>query len=475
MAVSEAQTIAWCAKLIEESPDFPSLEVCLDAIPDLDSLADLPAGTRILVRADTDVVVDDKGEIEDDVRLQSLIETLTFGCRKGWVQILYGHRGRDPQLSLQPVAAHIQMLLRKHGVADAQVTFIGEWMDDASGGILDAAAQSVGKIANGGVVVLENTRRYKLEQSLWKAKPADLPQLAGRLTRYANEMREKFAAVHVNEGFASSNRDLSSTLVPLTMDRIALGKYIDRELRDHVTRTRQAELVVFSGLKINKLDDLEAILEQGRVRMVIAAGSLAMALKKAAADLDGQAFEMGLAGDDSKPDTKIYIPPQRIAQARKMIELGRKNGVDFVLPIDFILENGQASDTIPPGGAQFDVGPKTIALHAAKIGEFIDFHNQKVKSGQGPAVSFHNGVFGMFEKEQYATGTRKFIDQLRRMHEAGVQVYVGGGEGGAALMRYGDESWVTHCFTAGGTILKALGTEPIPYIKALYLAVQSKP
>ncbi|MBI3863732.1 MAG: hypothetical protein HY290_17725, partial [Planctomycetia bacterium] len=48
----------------------------------------------------------------------------------------------------------------------------------------------------------------------------------------------------------------------------------------------------------------------------------------------------------------------------------------------------------------------------------------------------------------------------------------GRGEGGAALHNYGDESWVTHCFTAGGTILKALGTEPIPYIKALYLAAK---
>ena len=55
------------------------------------------------------------------------------------------------------------------------------------------------------------------------------------------------------------------------------------------------------------------------------------------------------------------------------------------------------------------------------------------------------------------------------MHDSGVQVYVGGGEGGAALHRYGDESWVTHCFTAGGTILKALGNEPIPYLKALYM------
>lgn len=38
-----------------------------------------------------------------------------------------------------------------------------------------------------------------------------------------------------------------------------------------------AELVVFSGLKIDKLDDLQAMIQHGRVRMVIAAGSLASA------------------------------------------------------------------------------------------------------------------------------------------------------------------------------------------------------
>jgi phosphoglycerate kinase len=251
------------------------------------------------------------------------------------------------------------------------------------------------------------------------------------------------------------------------MDRVALGKYIAGELRDHVTRARQSELVIFSGMKINKLDDLQKILGRGTVRMVIAAGSLAIGLKKAAADLDGEEFEMGLNGDPS--NKKIYIPAERIEQARKMIEEGAENGVEFVLPIDFILEDGSAGDTIPPDGAQFDVGPKTIELQAQKVGEFIEFHKKKIDAEGQPAVAFHNGVFGKFEEDRFSHGTRKFIEQLKRMHDSGVQVYVGGGEGGAALYRYGDESWVTHCFTAGGTILKALGNEPIPYLKALYM------
>ena len=51
-------------------------------------------------------------------------------------------------------------------------------------------------------------------------------------------------------------------------------------------------------------------------------------------------------------------------------------------------------------------------------------------------------------------------------------IYVGGGEGGKALEKYGEVSWVTHVFTAGGTVLNALGSEPVPYLVALRLAAQ---
>lgn len=471
MAVSRERVIQWCTRLIDESPGFPPLGECLDAIPRLESLADLPAGTRVLVRGDTDVVVDAAGNVQEAVRLQSLLETLRFGWQRGWVQVLYGHRGREPELSLEPVARCLRQLLAEAGVA-AEVVFIDEWMDDRTGRVLDLAAGKLASLPAGAMAVLENTRRYALETVLWKARPADLPDLAERLANYANGMRYKLAAVHVNEGFASSNRDLSSTLVPVGMDRVALGTYVRRELGECEAHTRQAELVIFSGMKIDKLDALEQILERGRVRMVIAAGSLAISLKKAEADLAGRDFEMGLNGDPAQK--KLYIPPERIEQARRLLARGREAGVEFVLPVDFILKDGTASPAIPKDQAQFDVGPQTIALQAAAVGRFIEFHRQKQARGEGAAVAFHNGVFGKFEEEQYAHGTRKFMEQLKRLHDAGVKVYVGGGEGGLALARYGDESWVTHCYTAGGTVLKALGTEPIPFIKALYLKVRGE-
>ncbi|MBW3541276.1 MAG: phosphoglycerate kinase [Planctomycetes bacterium] len=461
MAVSRDLVVDWCQRLLAPETDFPQFEQCLEAIPALESLGDVPAGTRVLVRGDTDATVEN-GRVTEDVRLRSMLDTLRFGSERGWVQIVYGHIGRDPKLSLAPVAEHLQTLLEEAGVK-REVTFIDDWMSDEHGEVLDAAAERVAALDDGAIVVLENTRKYGLERVLWKAKPADLAGYAEPLTNYANGLREKFGAVHVNEGFSASNRDLSSTLVPLAMDRMALGTYIDGELRKHVTRARLAELVVFSGIKIEKLDDLEEIIGRGRVKTVIAAGSLAMALKKA----DDPGFSLGLAADPA--NKKIHVPHERVEQARRMLKVGRERGVDFVLPVDFVLGDESIVESIPKDQAQFDVGPKTIELQAGKVEEFI----AAARNRRGElAVAFHNGVFGKFEEDRFSTGTRRFMEQLKRMHEAGVEVYVGGGEGGAALAKYGDESWVTHSFTAGGTILKALGQRPIPYLKALYLKAQ---
>jgi phosphoglycerate kinase len=76
----------------------------------------------------------------------------------------------------------------------------------------------------------------------------------------------------------------------------------------------------------------------------------------------------------------------------------------------------------------------------------------------------------MFEDPRFEEGTKRFISQLKRMKDAGVEVYIGGGEGGTALDRYGKPDWVTHTFTAGGTVLNALGANPVPYLQALKMA-----
>lgn len=462
MPVQEDQMLTLCRMLVgaDTAPDA-TLASYLGAIPRLNTLADLPSGTPVLIRGDVDAK---PGATigEGDVRLRSMLPTLQFGQQRGWKQVIFGHIGRKPEGSLKAVAARLGEIL------GAPVTLIDNWYDPATKTVTASAAKNVQDAAPGSVLVLENTRKYDIERVLWKAKAEELPGLVGDLTRFANELATKIAKVYVNEALSAGSLDASSTVVPLAMDRAVLGSYVAQEFDGPMRRCLKTRLVVFSGLKMDKLDDLEAMIGRGTIGWVFTAGSLAMALKKAAAELDGQTFSLGVAEDPAHAEKPYFIERSRIDQAKAMLADGRAKGIKFVLPVDFVLQDGKAAETIGPADQQFDVGPKTSALFAEKIGEFLA---ESRPAGEA-AVVFYNGVFGMFEDPRFEEGTRKFIGELKRMKDAGAEVYVGGGEGGTALERYGKPDWVTHCFTAGGTVLNALGSQPVPYLVALRAAAK---
>ncbi len=463
MSISAESMQQWLRILLGADPETPrmSLGQYLQAVPRLDSLADVPGGTPVLVRGDVDAKPGPRLG-EGDIRLRSMNDTLDYGRRKGWVQIIFGHIGRKPEGSLEKVRGRLAEIL------DCEVGFIKEWLDPASVTILDEVAQTIQSSSPGSVIVLENTRKYDIERALWKAGADDVPKLAEPLAKLANQLADKVAKVYVHEAFSAGSLDSSSVVVPAAMDRVALGEYAAGEFSGPLTTCLGAQMVVFSGLKIDKLDDLEAMIDRGKIRWVITAGSLAMALKKAAAEVDGHEFSMGLAEDPEQADKPYYVPRERIAQARTMIAEGRAKGIRFVMPVDFVLEDGQVSETIGPGHQQFDVGPASRKLFEQSVGEFLEEHKADAES----TIVFHNGVFGMFEDPRFAEGTKHFVGQLKRLTGAGVKVYVGGGEGGTALETYGRPDWVAHNFTAGGTVLNALGSEPVPYLVALQMAAR---
>ena len=439
------------------APDL-ELENYLDAVPRLDALADVKSGTAVIVRGDVDAKPGAK--IGDgDIRIQSMRDTLQAGIERGWKQIIFGHIGREKEKSLDKVAKRLGDILER------DVPLIGDWLDETAMTVPAAARQRIAAAKPGDVLMLENTRRYDIERVLWKAKPADAATLAGPLAKFAGELADKVARVYVNEAFSAGSLDASTTIIPIAMDRVALGKYVAGEFDGPMRRCLKAQLVVFSGLKIDKLDDLEAMIGRGTIRMVIAAGSLSMALKKAIGELEGSNVCLGVAEDPAHADKPYYIPRERIEQAKQMVAEGRRKGIEFVVPVDSVLADGSVADDLQPGQQQFDVGPKTSRLFEQKVQEFI---------AQKPAdpVAFHNGVFGMFEDPRFEAGTKNFLPQLKRLKDAGVEVYIGGGEGGLALEKYGQPDWVTHVFTAGGTVLNALGREPVPYLAALRAAAQ---
>jgi phosphoglycerate kinase len=458
MAVTEKEMQAWCETLLAGRSAAPNqtLSDYIRAIPGVASLEDLPKSSPVLVRGDLDCKPGP--QIGDgDIRLRSMVDTLRFGIAHDWKQIIFGHIGRKPEGSLVQVAQRIGQIL------ECEVVLIRDWLDESSMTILPAAVQQISAAKPGSIFVLENTRKYEIERALWKAKPADLPALAPKLTKLANEFAEKLSTTYVFEALSAGSLDACTVVVPAAMKRVALGEYVSAEFTGPMMRCLDSQLVVFSGLKADKLDDLEAMIHRGKITRVFAAGALSGALRKAAGLLDGKSTCLGKAEDPSQKDQPYFVPQARIDQAKRMIEEGRKKGIKFILPVDYVIQDGSVVAELKPGDEQFDVGPKTNELFEHEIGEFMKL--------QG-AVAFYNGVFGMFEDPRFEGGTRRFIPQLKRMTDNNIEVYVGGGEGGAALEKYGDSKWATHVFTAGGTVLNALGAEPVPFLVALRKAAE---
>jgi phosphoglycerate kinase len=450
---------SWLERLLNSEDDFSGMapEEYLKLIPRVDGLQLLP-GTPVLIRCDVDVKVKD-GKIGDDSRLKSALETLNYCIQKGWKVIIFGHIGRDPELTLRPVAKRFSELL------DREVVFLTDWLDEDRCGLLPEVFEKVSELGDGGVILLENTRKYSIERALWKPDMSEIDETARKFGSIAADFR-KVSNVFINEAIASSNRDMSSCILPFSMDKIALGFFFHSEVEKHFPAVRDGELVVFSGLKINKLDHLLGIVKRGKVKFVIAAGAISMALKKAQAEMEGKQFSIGKAEDERFKDEKYYISPERVRQAVEILNVGLSNGVKFAIPEDFILDDRSVSESIPPERMQLDIGPKTMEKIEKVIDKFIEFSRDKRENGS-QAVAFHNGVFGRFEEPEFEKGTKWFMGQLKRMSDSSVRVYVGGGEGAKALKKYGDAGWAEHVFTCGGTILTAMTDEPVPPLKAL--------
>src|SRR3954449_2876055 len=344
MAVTDKEMQSWCQMLLaghSAAPDL-SLSDYIRAIPGVASLEDLPAGSPVLVRGDLDCTPGPNVG-DGDIRLRSMVDTLRFGIAHDWKQIIFGHIGRKPEGSLAKVAQRLGEIVQR------DVPLISDWLDESSMTILPSVTQQIAACKPGSLFVLENTRKYEIERALWKAKPADLPQLTPKLAKLANEFAEKLSTTYVFEALSAGSLDACSVAIPAAMKRVALGEYVQAEFTGPVVRCLDAQLVIFSGLKADKLDDLEAMIHRGKITRVFAAGALSAALRKAASLLDSKNICLGKAEDPANKDQPYFVPQARIDQAKRMIEEGRKKGIKFTLPVDFVIQDGSVASELKPG------------------------------------------------------------------------------------------------------------------------------
>jgi phosphoglycerate kinase len=362
-------------------------------------------GQRVLVRA---------------ARIQAALGTLRRLLAGGARVVLCSHLGRPkgqakPELSLRPVADRLAEVLGR------PVSFC-----EASVG--EAAEAAVATLGDGELVLLENLRFHAEEE---KNDPAFAQQLA------------RLADVYVNDAFGTAHRAHASTagVVPY-MKRAAAGDLLRAEL-DHLRVVREPErpLVCFlGGAKVSdKLAVLAALAPHTDVLAV--GGAMAYTFLRALGQETGASL----------------VEPDRIDDARAVIEAARAAGRELLLPTDHVVaervEEGAPTrivKEIPEGWLGIDIGPETAARYGAAAGR--------------ARTVFWNGPMGVFEIDAFAKGTEAVAQAIAGSEARSV---VGGGDSLAAINKLGLGSRIGHLSTGGGASLEFVQGLALPGVVAL--------
>jgi 3-phosphoglycerate kinase len=145
--------------------------------------------------------------------------------------------------------------------------------------------------------------------------------------------------------------------------------------------------------------------------------------------------------------------------AKIILDKAKEKGVDLLLPIDHVVcdsidtpKNIKTTNDaeIEEGFIGVDIGPKTIALYMDRL-------------KQARTIVW-NGPMGIFEKDQFAEGTKSMA--LAIAGSSAVSV-VGGGDSAAAAQKFGVQDRISHISTGGGASLEYLEGKVLPGIAAL--------
>jgi len=398
----------------------------LDAIRTI-SAADV-AGKRVLVRADLNVPAKG-GKVTDATRLERLVPGLKdLMARKAKVIVL-SHFGRpkggpDTENSLAPVAAELSRLL-------------GAPVPLAADCIGPEAAKAVAALADGGVLVLENTRFHKGEE---KNDPAFTAELA------------KLGDIFVNDAFSAAHRAHASTAGLADLLPAYAGPLMMEEinaLRTALEKPERPTAAVVGGAKVStKIPVLMNLLP--KVDKLIIGGGMANTF------LLAKGIAVG----------KSLAEPDLADKAREIMAAAASKGCEIVLPTDAVVSpefkagataTTVALDKVPADQMILDVGPASVAHLVGVLA--------------GCRTLLWNGPLGAFEIAPFDTGTVAVAREAAGLTEAGKLLSVaGGGDTVAALAHAGVDEKFTYISTAGGAFLEWMEGKELPGVAALIRA-----
>ncbi len=392
-------------------------------------------GRTVLLRVDFNSPVDPKNNaILDDTRFKAHIPTIQE-LYKSKVIIL-SHQSRPGKKDFTDLRAHAELLsalLRK------KVKFIPGLFEEP-------AIKEIEKSNVGEILMMDNTRFYSEEVVLSDETPEVMST-----THIVKELT-KVSDYFINDAFATAHRpNVTVTGFALTLPNLA-GRLMEKEVmgvEKFFSIKEEPRIGIFGGAKADdSIRIIDRLLTENKVNMVLTGGLVGhLFLLSAGVDL----------GDKNMATLKKEVPEldnimKKVDSLMSRFSDRIKYPIDFVgsdngKPVYFSLEDFRKD--IPA----LDIGINTIANYSAII-----------KQAKGIVL---NGPMGVFELEDFSTGTREIFNSVAR--SKGYKVG-GGGHTNAAMEKFGLAEFIDHLSTGGGALISYLAGERMPGIESLKLS-----
>lgn len=396
------------------------------------TIRDVPLDNKtVLVRADYNVPLNSKGEIDDDFRIKASLPTLRYlldhGCKVVVMSHLGRPEGRDKALSLEPIGIRLAELI-SHPV---------QFVEDTIG---DKVVQAVKKAPRGTITLLENLRYYKEEE-------ADDEAFAKKIATSTS------ARYFVQDGFGVVHRAHASThAITLCVPSVS-GLLLEREYQTITRAMHSPQRPLVAILGGAKISDKIAVIERF-VRVadkIIIGGAMANTfLAYKGVDIGASKYEK----DQTETLNRIYkaahtkvgdnvddflILPTDVAVSTEISDKSRRKNV--------------ALDQIGKDDKALDIGDRSIERVVAEVSD--------------AKTVIWNGTLGYAELPAFAHGSARLALALATQpHTTSI---VGGGDTADFVLKWDSTGGASfsHVSTGGGASLELMAGEKLPGIESL--------